>query len=158
MACCCFLTQNNPTCKQERYIKKLCGDKVTEYTGHTFNLDIIKSWNKHYWLLWVVTPTDSRLVDRPFTLNSIHDSNNNPSEKGTHFPTIKRQIPTKTSDTPKYYQTRRFAFPVFTLALGKTEFAFIHRPWDVIVDVNAVGDGGTTAWSSAFSPTKSLGS
>ena len=90
-------------------LKRFVGDTVIEYTGHTFNLDINISLNKHYWLLWVVTPTDTRPVDRPITLNFIHENHNNPSDKGAHFLMIKRQISLKT----KYYQARRLAFPVF---------------------------------------------
>ena len=53
----------------------------------------------YYELLWVVTPTDARPVNRSVTLNSIHKNHNNPSDKVVHSLLIKIQVSTKASNT-----------------------------------------------------------
>ena len=47
------------------------------------NLPLVRRSN-HYCLLWVVTIPEPRPINRSVTLNSIHKSLNNPSNKEAH--------------------------------------------------------------------------
>ena len=59
----------------------------------------------HYKILWVVTPTNARSINWPVTSNSIHKNLNNPADNGDHLLMIKRQTPTKSSDSCRFKAT-----------------------------------------------------
>lgn len=65
-------------------------------------MDVICLWadflSCHYWLFWVVTPTDMGLVTWPFTERSIHWNLNDPWDNGSHLLMIMRQMIIKTSN------------------------------------------------------------
>ena len=56
------------------------------------NCFCLRSYTNHYYLLWVVTPTEARLINQPVTLNSIHKNHNNLSDKRSPLANYKEAI------------------------------------------------------------------
>ena len=60
--------------------------------------------NTHYWLSWVVTPTDMMPVNWPITRLSIHPNHSNLWDNGSHSLMITRQRAKKTSRLIKLHK------------------------------------------------------